>query len=68
MANEYRIEYTITKSDDGFETEEEVGFGSSGTWGSIDDCLNMVEADIQNECWETPIDLAVSGSDRAAEQ
>lgn len=50
----YRIEYTIRKSEDGFErSEEEVGFGSSGTWGDIDACLNIVVADIQNEAWET---------------
>lgn len=51
--SEYRIEYTIVKSDDGFATQAEVGFGSSGSWGSITDCLHMVESDVQNECWET---------------
>lgn len=59
--SEYRIEYTIVSSDDGFETETEVGFGSSGTWGSIDDCLHMVESDIQNCCWETQGPIRVGG-------
>lgn len=52
---EYRIEYTISSSEDGFNGQEtEVGFGSSGTWGSIEDCLHMVESDVQNGLWETP--------------
>lgn len=50
---EYRVEYTIVKSDDRFETDQEVGFGSSGTWGSVEECAHMVMSDLQNGTWET---------------
>jgi hypothetical protein len=50
---QYRVVYTIVSSDDGFETEQEVGFGSSGTWETVDECAHMVQSDLQNGCWET---------------
>lgn len=53
MATEFRVEYVINQSDDGFTTENEVGFGSSGTWGSIEECAHMVMSDLQNGIWET---------------
>ncbi|PBA23822.1 hypothetical protein CKJ66_26740 [Mycobacterium avium] len=53
MGTQYRVEYTITESEDGFETENEVGFGSSGTWDSIEQCGHIVLSDLQNETWET---------------
>ena len=55
-STEYRVEYTIVKSDDGFETQDEVGFGSSGSWSSVDECGHMVLSDLQNECWETSVE------------
>lgn len=51
---QYRVEYTIVASDDGFETEQEIGFGSSGTWSSVDECAHMVVSDLQNGTWERP--------------
>ena len=50
---EYRVEYVIVKSDDQFATQEEVGFGSSGSWNSVGECGHMVLSDLQNETWET---------------
>ena len=49
---EFRVEYTIVASNDGFDTQEEVGFGSSGSWSSVEECAHMVASDLQNGCWE----------------
>lgn len=54
MSTQYRVEYTILASEDGFATEQEVGFGSSGTWNTVDACAHMVESDLQNGTWERP--------------
>lgn len=50
---QYRVEYTIVRSDDGFATEDEVGFGSSGSWASVEACAHIVMSDLQNGTWET---------------
>lgn len=52
MAKQHRADNTITESEDGFETETEVGFGSSGTWDSIEQCGHLVLSDLQNGTWE----------------
>ena len=40
---EYRIEYQIQRSIDGGEFEE-IGFGSSGGWGDIDQAVHMASS------------------------
>lgn len=48
----YRIEYTIQQADDGGDYRE-IGFGSSGSWETVDAALYAVESDVQNRQWET---------------
>lgn len=52
MGPEYRIEYSIQRSVTGGEFEE-VGFGSSSAWNSIDAALHDMSSAIQNREWET---------------
>lgn len=49
---EFRIEYTIQRSDDG-EEYTDIGFGSSGAWRNIDAALHAADTDIQRRSWET---------------
>lgn len=51
--SEYRIEYTITRRDDGEDDFMEVGFGSSIAWNSVNQAAYEVESAIQNREWET---------------
>ena len=53
MGTEYRIDYTITRRQDGDEDFTEIGFGSSGAWENIDAASYAMESDIQNRQWET---------------
>lgn len=54
MSFEYRIEYTIQRRDTaGDEDFEDIGFGSSGAWDTVDQAEHMLGSDIQNRCWET---------------
>lgn len=53
MSTEYRIDFTITRRRDGEDDFTEVGFGSSGAWGSVDQCARMLEADVSHSIWET---------------
>lgn len=55
MSNDqYRIEYTITRYRPGKDDDfTEIGFGSSGSWSSIDQCAHMVNSAVQNKDWET---------------
>lgn len=53
MADEYRIDFTITRRQDGDEDFTEIGFGSSGAWERIDAASYAMESDIQNRIWET---------------
>ncbi|MDN5667018.1 MAG: hypothetical protein L0G87_01315 [Renibacterium salmoninarum] len=48
---EFIIEYVIYCGDP--EPENEIGFGSSGTWDCVNDALNAISADIENRAWET---------------
>ena len=50
---EYRIEFSIQRArgDDG--DFKEIGFGSSGTCGTIRDAAYAVESLVQNGEWET---------------
>jgi hypothetical protein len=54
---EYRIEYTIVASDDEWESQHEIGFGSSGGWHDVDSAAYAVGSDIQNRSWETEADM-----------
>ena len=50
---EYRIEFQIHRAaEDGGEFEE-IGFGSSGGWSTIDMCAHMLSSAVQNGSWET---------------
>ncbi len=51
--SEFRIEYTITRRRDGNPDFVEVGFGSSGAWGDLNQCAHIVSSAIQNRDWET---------------
>ena len=50
--SEFRIEYSIKRSEDG-EDFTEIGFGSSGAWGDVDSAVHAVTSYIQNRQWET---------------
>lgn len=50
----YRIEYSIQRAVDEDEQEfEEIGFGSSGAWGSVDQAEFALGSYVQNRQWET---------------
>ena len=53
MATEYRIDFTVTRRTDDDEDFTEIGFGSSGAWGSIDQAASMLEAGVTHREWET---------------
>lgn len=50
---EYRIEYQIQRQLPGQDDFTEVGFGSSGGWGSIDAALFSLESYVSRGQWET---------------
>lgn len=50
---EYRIDFTITRREDGADDFTEIGFGSSGTWGTPDQAAHILESTVQNREWET---------------
>lgn len=52
MATEYRIEFTITRQEDGEDDFSEIGFGSSGAWSALDQCAHIVASIIDNNTWE----------------
>ncbi|KAM9863124.1 hypothetical protein ACI1US_01009 [Leucobacter sp. BZR 635] len=49
---EYQIEYQIQRSVDGGDFEE-IGFGSSGEWGDVDQAMHMAASAVQSREWET---------------
>jgi hypothetical protein len=49
---EYRIDFSVQRRTDGGDWEE-VGFGSSGAWGGVDQAAHMVNSAVQNREWET---------------
>lgn len=53
MPDQFRIEYTIQRRRDGGAGFRDIGFGSSGSNGSIDAALYTIQSDIQNRLWET---------------
>lgn len=52
MGTEYRIDFTITRRTDADEDFVEIGFGSSGAWGSVDQAASMLEAGVTRREWE----------------
>lgn len=53
MAADYRIDFTITRRQDGDEDFAEIGFGSSGAWSTVNQAAYDVESAVQNRVWET---------------
>lgn len=53
MSDEYRIEFAIQRRSDGEDDFTEVGFGSSGGWGDVDQAAHIVSSMVQNREWET---------------
>lgn len=50
---EYRITFTIERAEDGSDDWQEVGFGSSSAWESIDAAEYDMGSIIQSREWET---------------
>jgi hypothetical protein len=50
---DYRIDYTITRRQDGEDDFTEIGFGSSGAWSDVSQAAHMVQSSVQNREWET---------------
>jgi hypothetical protein len=54
MATEYRIEFTIQRIREGIDTDFiEIGFGSSGAWSGLSQCLYQIESGVTHGEWET---------------
>lgn len=54
---EYRIEFAIQRKRPEDEDFAEVGFGSSGAWGSIEAASHMAGSAIECREWETTGDM-----------
>ena len=50
---EYRIEFQIQRATADGEDFEEIGFGSSGAWDTIDQAVYSLESSVCNGIWET---------------
>ena len=50
---EYRIEYSIQRAEEDDGDFTEIGFGSSGGWGSLSEACHMLSSGIVNYVWET---------------
>ena len=50
---DYRIEFTIQRREPGDEDFTDIGFGSSGSWGSLDGATHMADSLLQSREWET---------------
>ena len=53
MTDSYRIEYVIQRRRESEDDFAEIGFGSSGEWGSLNACTHMLDSAISNQEWET---------------
>ncbi|MFW6598138.1 hypothetical protein ACQBAU_16215 [Propionibacteriaceae bacterium Y2011] len=53
MTAEYRITFTIERAADDSDDWQEVGFGSSGAWHSIDSAEHDMGSIISSRSWET---------------
>lgn len=67
---EYRVEYTIQRRQDGEDDFTDIGFGSSGGWGSLDQAMHMASSAVECYEWETepgmPDPEQIRGDVRAA--
>ena len=50
---DYRIEFQIQRREDGEDDFTEIGFGSSGAWGSIGKATHILGSMTDNYEWET---------------
>jgi hypothetical protein len=50
---EFRIEYSIQQAANEDEKFVEIGFGSSGSWSTVNSALYAVDSQVQNRQWET---------------
>lgn len=50
---EYRIEFSITRRLPDEDDFTEIGFGSSGAWGSVEQAEHMMGSAISSREWET---------------
>ena len=53
MSAEYRIEYALQRREEGDDDFTEIGFGSSGEWGSLNQCAHRLDSAVSNGEWET---------------
>lgn len=53
MTAEYRIDFTITRRQDGEDDFTEIGFGASCASDTVNGAVYEVESIIQNRIWET---------------
>lgn len=49
----YRIEFAIQRKGPEDGDYVEIGFGSSGGWGTVEQAMFMAESAVQNGQWET---------------
>lgn len=49
----YRIEFSIQRAESDSEDHAEIGFGSSGSWATVDQAEHMMSSAIANREWET---------------
>ena len=59
---EYRIEFQIQRREPGDEDFTEVGFGSSGAWGSVGQAAHILESMVDHREWETTDGMPDPGS------
>ena len=50
---EYRIEYSLQRAEEDDGEFTEIGFGSSGSWGSLNEACHMLTSAVTNYGWET---------------
>jgi hypothetical protein len=66
---DYRIEFQIQRREPGDEDFVEIGFGSTGAWGSIRQASHILGSMVDNNEWETeagqpdPDSVNVSGGE-----
>lgn len=54
---EYRIEFAITRREDGEADFTEIGFGSTAAESSVDQAAHMLQSAVQNREWETSLGM-----------
>lgn len=50
---EFRIEFSIQRADDEKAAFDEIGFGSSGAWSTVDAAMHAAATDVEHRVWET---------------